>query len=60
MTNRKLLTLVIVAAAMLVATVIIYSVKGPTKASDISGATLIQGLATENIHCTDSKCAVMA
>jgi len=50
MTNRQLLTLVIVAAAMLVATVVIYSVKGPTKASDISGATLIQGLAPENIQ----------
>ncbi len=50
MTNRKLLTLVIVAAAMLVATAVIYSVKGPTQASDISGATLIQGLAPEKIQ----------
>ena len=50
MTNRQLLTLVIVAAAMLVTTAVIYSVKGPTKASDISGATLIQGLAPENIQ----------
>jgi len=50
MTNRQLLTLVIVAAAMLVATAVIYSLKGPTQASDISGATLIQGLAPEKIQ----------
>ena len=49
MTNRQLLTLAIVAAAMLVATAIIYSVKGPTRASGISGAALIQGLAPETI-----------
>lgn len=49
MTNRQLLTLVIVAAAMLVTTAVIYSVKGPTKAGDISGAVLIQGLAPEKI-----------
>ena len=50
MTNRQLLTLVIVAAAMLVTTAVIYSVKGPTKASGISGAALIQGLAPEKIQ----------